>query len=442
MNSKKILKYLVITVVVLLVFAVIGKKKGWFGKGIVYKVSIENPKNRDIIETITANGKIQPETEVKISPDVSGEIVELNVKEGDEVKKDDLILKIKPDIYLSAVERARAALNSTKANLANAKAQLLQAKAQLKKSELDYNRNKKLWEEKTISDAEFENIESTFETAKANVEAGQQSVNSAMYSVKSAEASLKESRENLTKTTIYSPINGTVSRLNVESGERVVGTMQMAGTEMLRIADLNKMEVKVDVNENDIVRVKLGDTTIINIDAYINKNFKGIVTEIANSANTAGVSTDQVTSFDVKIRILFDSYKELIKDNNSKYPFRPGMSATVDIQTNAAKNVLSIPLQAVTVRIDSAFNKEKSSTSSQSNNTDEVVFTIKDDFAFIQKVKTGIQDNNFIQITDGLDYEDQVVVAPYSAISKKLKDSVAVEIVDEKELFKSEKKGK
>ena len=437
MNSSKLLKYLAIVVVVLLVLAVIGKKQGWFGKGIIHKVSVEKAANRDIVETITANGKIQPETEVKISPDVSGEIVELNIMEGDEVKKGFLLLKIKPDIYLSALERMKDTLNSYKANLSNTEARLVQVKAQFKKSELDFNRNKKLWKEKAISDANMENIQSVYEIAKADVEAAKQSVNSAKYTVKSAEASLKEANENLRKTTIYAPIDGTISKLNVELGERVVGTMQFSGTELLRIADLNMMEVKVEVNENDIVKVSLGDTTHIEIDAYLKRKFKGIVTEIANSANTIGVSTDQVTSFDVKIRILHSSYKDLLVENKTKYPFRPGMSATVDIETDAAKQVLSIPLQAVTTRIDTSFNNELSEKT-DSDNPDEIVFVVKDNFARVQKVETGIQDNNYIHILKGLESDNEVIVAPYSAISKKLKDSVEVEVVDKEELFKSD----
>ncbi len=439
MNTGKLLKYLAIVVVVLLVLAVLGKKKGWFGKGVILKVSIETPKKRDIIETITANGKIQPETEVKLSPDVSGEIVELNIQEGNEVKKGDLLLKIKPDIYLSALERMKATLNSAKANMANAEARLVQVKAQFKKNQLEYTRSKKLWKEDAISNAEFENAESGFEMAEADVEASKQSVNSAKYSVKSAEASLNEAMENLTKTTIYSPIDGTVSKLNVEIGERVVGTMQMAGTELLRIANLNKMEVKVEVNENDIIRVSLGDTSHIEIDAYLKRRFKGIVAEIANSANITGVTTDQVTSFDVKVRIVYDSYKDLITDQN-KYPFRPGMSATVDIETSSAKQVLSIPLQAVTTRFDTtSSNNDGEKLNTDLKELDEIVFIINENFAYEQKVETGIQDNNFIHIQSGLKTGDEVVIAPYSAISKKLKDSVEVEVVDKKELFKSDK---
>jgi len=352
MKSNKLLKYLLIAAVVLIIFAIVGKKAGWFGKEKAIKVSTELAQKRTIIEIITANGKIQPETEVKLSPEVSGEIVLLNVTEGQEVKAGDLLVKINPEIYLSGIARMEASLNSAKSNLANSKARLAQTQAQFTKAELSYKRNKKLWEDKAISDSEFETAQSNYDVAKADVDASKESVNSARYNVMSTEASLREARENLSKTIIYAPMSGTVSRLNVEVGERVLGTIQMAGTELLRIANLNLMEVKVDVNENDIVRVESGDTAIIEVDAYLGEKFKGIVTEIANSASVAGTGTDQVTNFEVKILILKDSYTELIpKDKKNFYPFRPGMSATADIQTNTKYNVLSIPIQSVTTRI-------------------------------------------------------------------------------------------
>ncbi len=412
----KTLRYLVIIAVLFIVFAIVGKRAGWFGKIHTYKISTEKVTKRTITETITANGKIQPETEVKISPDVSGEIVELHVKEGQEVSKGDLLLKIKPDIYISNLDRMEATLNS-------AKAQLAQAEAQLIDKENAYKRMKQLWQSKTISDSEFESAESAFLIAKANVDASK-------FSVKSAEASLKEAKENLLKTSIYSPISGTISKLNIEKGERVVGTAQMAGTELLRIANLNLMEVKVDVNENDIVHVNYGDTAIIEIDAYLGDEFKGIVTEIANSANSTGVATDQVTNFEVKIRILPESYKHLIAGGQANsYPFRPGMSATVDIQTHTAHNVLSVPIQAVTTRIDSTKNND---TEEEIN---EVVFVYTDGKVFMKKVKTGIQDNDFIEIKEGLSAEQEIVSAPYSAIAKKLKDDMPVEKVDKEILF-------
>ena len=438
MKNKKILRYLIIGAVVLIIFAVIGKKQSWFGKSKAIKISTEKVSKRNIIETITANGKIQPETEVKISPDVSGEIVELNIMEGDEVEEGKLLLKIKPDIYLSNLDRMKASLNSTKSNLANSKARLVQTEAQFKQTELSFKRNKKLWAQKTISEAEWETAESSYLVAKAEVEAGRETVNAAEYAVKSSEASLKEAKENLTKTTIYAPMSGTISKLNVEKGERVVGTAQMAGTELLRIANLSKMEVKVEVNENDIVRVSLHDTAIIEIDAYLKEKFKGIVTEIANSANTVGVSTDQVTSFDVKILILPESYAHLIpEDNPNFYPFRPGMSANVDIQTRIDKNALSIPIQAVTTRKDKS--QDTDSLKTIKNQTDdkmmEVVFVYDDGKVNLRKVVSGIQDNNYIKIDSGLKFEEEVVISPYNAISKKLKDGTAVEKVDKNELF-------
>ncbi|MEA3317100.1 MAG: efflux RND transporter periplasmic adaptor subunit, partial [Bacteroidota bacterium] len=371
MKTNKLVKYLLIIVGALIVFALIGKKSGWFGKEITIKVSTENPQKRIITEVVTASGKIQPETEVNISPDVSGEIVELNVKEGDYVKKGSLLLKIKPDIYKSMVDRAKASLNSTKANYANSKAVYAQIKAKSKQSEQNYKRNKLLWDKKAISESEWESALYSYEMSKGELNASMKSVESAKYSVESAKATLKESEENLRKTKIYAPMSGTISRLNVELGERVVGTAQMAGTELLRIANLNRMELKVDVNENDIVRVNLKDTAIIEVDAYYGEKYKGVVTEIANSANISGVSTDQVTNFDVKILLLTNSYKQLITKTNPN-PFRPGMSASADIQTNTQHGILTIPIQAVTTRVDTT-NKADSLTLETEKKLEEIV---------------------------------------------------------------------
>ena len=434
MKSNKLLRILLIALVGLIIFAVVGKKAGWFGGVSGIKVSVEKPQKRTITEIVTASGKVQPETEVKISPDVSGEIVELYINEGDNVKKGDLLLKIKPDIYLSAVDRTRASVNTAKANLANSEAYLEQIKAKYTQTKNAYERNKVLWEQKTISDADYESALSSFEMVKAELEAAKKSIEGAKYSVQSAQASLSEAEENLRKTTIYAPMSGTISMLNVEKGERVVGTMQMAGTEMLRIADLNRMEVKVDVNENDIVKVNLKDTALIEIDAYLGETFKGVVTEIANSANVSGMSTDQVTSFDVKILLLKESYGHLISKSNPN-PFRPGMSASVDIQTNTKANILTIPIQCVTTREDSVENKEKA-IAEIGDELKEVVFVVKKDSAILTTVKTGIQDNKYIEISDGIELEDQIVTAPYSAISRRLKDGSIVEIVDKEELFK------
>jgi len=454
LNIKKSFKYLIIATVILIIIAIIGKRLGWFGNENEFEINTEKATKRTIVEIITANGKIQPETEVKISSDVSGEIVELNVKEGDEVIKGDLLLKIKPDTYISGIERMEASLNSSKANFANSKARLAQVEAQFTQTELTFNRNKKLFEQGAISQSDFDNANSAYEMGKADVEAAKQTVVAANYSIKSAEASLKEANENLIKTSIYAPMSGTISKLSVEFGERVVGTMQMTGTELLRIANLNIMEVKVDVNENDIVHVKFNDTATIEIDAYTDQKFKGMVTSIANSSSstsTSIVSTDQVTNYEVKIRILPESYQNLIPKNNPKYyPFRPGMSATVDIQTKIERAVLSIPIQSVTTRIDSTKNKinkmlkkanEEQIEKKEDSEYKEYIFKFESNTNTVSmiKVKTGIQDNNYIQIISGVNENDEVVSAPYSVISKKLKDKSKVKKVPPEELFSSDK---
>ncbi len=438
MNSKKLLRYLIIIAVLFIILAVIGKKAGWFGKSTVYDVATEKVTKRNITEFITANGKIKPETEVKISPDVSGEIVELYVRDGDKVRKGQLLLKIKPDTYISIRDRAAAAVDAAKANLANSGAQLEQVKVQFEQASLAYNRNKKLWEQGVISEAEWETAKSNFDIASANVKGAEQTVLAAEHSIKSAEASLKEASENLIKTSVYAPMDGTISMLNVEKGERVVGTELMTGTEMLRIADLNKMEVLVEVNENDIVRVSESDTAIIELDAYMDKKFRGIVTEIANSAKISGISTDQITSFEVKILLLADSYKDLIEKGN-KIPFRPGMSASADIQTEKKFDVLSLPIQAVTTRTDTISKSDTAIIDNKNTEPEEVVFVYEGGQVKQTKVVTGIQDNNFIEITEGLKEDDEVVVAPFNAINKKLKDGSTVNIVDKEDLYKKKK---
>jgi HlyD family secretion protein len=422
MKDNKILKILLPAVILLIIFAVVGKKAGWFGKEATVKVATEKAAVNPIIEAVTANGKIQPETEVKISPDVSGEIVELPVKEGDFVQKGTLLFKIKPEIYISSRDRAAATLNSTKARLAQVEAQLIQA-------ELAYNRSKKLFEENTISKADFEQAESQYKIAVAEKQ-------SAEYSVKSSEASLKEANENLVKTTIYSPMTGTISSLLVELGERVIGANMMTGTEVLRVADLNRMEVMVDVNENDIIRVKLGDTAIVEVDAYLDRDFKGIVTEIANSANTLGTTSDQVTNFKVRILILKESYEDLITEK-SPSPFRPGMSASVDVYTSSKTNVLTVPIQAVTTRTDTVNTDPEAKDLIRT-----LVFVSDGTYALARDVKTGIQDNVNIEILDGLKEGEEVIVQPFTAISKKLSDSTLIEVVDKDALFSAEKKKK
>jgi len=417
MKKNKILKILVPVAIVLIIFAIIGKKAGWFGKAVTVKVAVEKTELRSITETITANGKIQPEKEVKISPDVPGEIVELTVKEGDHVEKGQLLCRIKPDTYISQRDRSLAAISSAKARLAQSEAQFLQA-------DLSFKRSKQLFDEQTISKSEYEQAEASYQVAKSEVDA-------ARYSVISTEASLKEANENLTKTSIYSPMTGNVSMLLIELGERVVGTSMMTGTEMMRVADLSRMEAQVQVNENDIVRVKVGDTAIIEVDAFIDQKFKGTVTEIANSAKTTGVSADQVTNFDVKILVLPKSYEKLTLDGNAN-PLRPGMSATVDIQTVTRKGILTVPIQSVTTRIDTT----KIQLTSSNENIRTLAFTTDGTYAFAKDVKTGIQDNNYIEIISGIKEGDKVITAPFSAISKKLSDSTLVQIVKKEELFK------
>ena len=419
MKMNKTLRIVIVITVLVVVLAVIGKKAGWFGKAETFEVAVEKGEKRTIVETITANGKIQPETEVKISPDVSGEIVDLFVKEGEYVEEGKLLLKIKPDTYISMRNRVRASLNSAKARLSQVEAQYVQSK-------LSYERNKKLWEQETISESDYESAEATYKMAEADL-------NAAKYSVKSAEASLKEAEENLNKTSIYAPMAGTISTLLIEKGERVVGTEMMSGTELMRIADLSRMEVIVEVNENDIIRVLTGDTAIIEVDAYMDQDFKGLVTEIANSATTSGMATDQVTSFNVKILLLHESYQNLLEKTPN--PFRPGMSATVDIQTETKYDILTIPIQAVTTRLDT-IGQEQSDLVVADKDPDVVVFKVIDDYVMSQIVETGIQDNNYIEILSGLSLEDDVVIAPYNAISRKLADSSIIEIVTKKELFK------
>jgi len=419
MKNNKALKILIPVVLVLIIFAAIGKKKGLFGQEARVRVAVEKVQVNPITEAVTANGKIQPETEVKISPDVSGEIVELHVREGDFVQKGTLLFRIKPEIYVSARDRAAATLNSTKARLAQAEAQMIQA-------ELAYNRSKKLYDENTISQADFEQAESQYKVAKAEKE-------SAEYSVKSSEASLTEADENLVKTTVYAPMSGTISSLSVELGERVVGANMMTGTEVLRVADLTRMEVVVDVNENDIINVKLGDTAKIEVDAYLDRDFMGLVTEIANSANTVGTTSDQVTNFEVRIFMLKESYEDLISENNPS-PFRPGMSASVDIFTNRKAAVLTVPIQAVTTRTDTTVV-----TTDGSEDIRTLVFVSDGNYALEREVKTGIQDNVNIEITSGLQEGEDVISQPFSAISKKLEDSTLIEVVDKDALFKTEK---
>ena len=438
-KKNNFLPWIIALAVVIIVVLLVGKKNGWFGKDVTLKVATEKVEIRDITEIITANGKLKPMIEVKISPEVPGEIIELPVKEGNRVKKGDLLVVIKPDIYQSNLSRMEATLNTQKARLA-------QADAQLVEKELNYNRAKQLLEKKTIPKSEFETTEAAWKVAISEVQA-------ARYSVKSEESSVREAAANLTKTKIFSPIDGTVSKLNVEKGEKVVGTNQFAGTELMTVADLATMEVRVEVNENDIVKVQKNDTAMIEIDAYLKRKFKGIVTEIASSANVTGTTVDQVTNFNVKILLLSKSYQDLIEKDSLKYPFLPGMSATVEIQTNTRKGIISVPIQAVTTRgSDGTIKKAKEQVEKEGTENanakevapkepeqQEVVFVVKNKMAWKKLVKTGIQDNTRIEISGGIAVGDEVIIAPYGLISKTLKDSTAVEVVKIEDLYQTKK---
>lgn len=442
-----------VALVVILVLLLALKNKN----GVEIKVTAEKVVKRTVIQTVSANGKIQPEKDIKISPYISGEVVELMVKEGNEVKAGDLLAKVDPEIYASAFDQSNAALNSQKAGEANARARLAQMKAQYENARSTFERQQKLFSQNVISQAEFDQAKSAFEVAKSQVDASEQDVKAAEFMVKSSEAGLKRAKEDLTKTAIFAPSDGTVSKLSVEKGERVTGASQFSsGTEIMRIANLNEMEAQVEVNENDIVRVSVGDTALIEVDAYINRKFKGVVTEIATSANTTGVTAEQVTNFNVKIHILKESYKDLLNPAMPNYsPFRPGMSATVDIQTETARDVLTLPIQAVTTRVQTdsvkvdPAGKQKENTDDEyevvetkrkSGEVQECVFIIENGEAKKVNVKTGIQDNTYIQIVSGLSEGMEIISGPYSAVSKTLKDKDKVKKVDKKELFAKDKK--
>lgn len=448
-GKKKLIWYLLISVVVLIIFLVIAKSSGWIGKQEGTKVSVGKAELKNIVESVSANGKIQPEVEVKISPDVSGEVRELYVQEGDSVVEGQLLAVIDPELYQSALDRAEAIYSNSQANLASARARLIQNEARLNEVKAQFDRNKKLFDQQLISEAEFQTAKSAFAGAKADDESGRQSVIAAEYSVKTQEAGIKEARKNLSRTRIYAPVNGTVSRLSVEKGERVVGTSQMAGTEMMRIANLNNMEVSVDVNENDIVKVGIGDTCLIEVDSYNNRKFQGVVTEVANSATlTQATTSDQVTNFVVKIRILRSSYADLTAAYGvKKAVFRPGMSASVEIQTESAYQVLAVPIESVTLKskslLDSTNQKTRKSAKTEgekTNNDLEMVFLHIAGKAVLKPVKTGIQDDKFIRITEGLSLNDEVIVGPYSAVSRTLKQNDPVKVVDKSELFETKDK--
>jgi len=403
------LKIIVPVVVVVIGALVVAKKKGWIGAS-TDTVSVETgyAHRRTVVESVTASGKIQPEVEVKMSPEVSGEIIEVNVVDGQQVNEGDVLVKINPDLYESAITRARAAVNSAKAGLAQSSVALDEAKKL-------WARNKVLFEKGAISEQEYDAAQRAISVAELQEE-------SAKYQLQSAEANLDEAYKNLKRTTIIAPIDGTVTQLDVELGERVVGTATMTGTEMLRIADLNTMEVLVEVNENDIVKITKGDTALIEVDAFLGNSFRGVVSEIANSAKLAlGASPDQVTNFEVKIRMINSSFASL-KPTYGQNPFRPGMTATVEIITNKVHDALVVPIQAVTVRSDTSSNavSYERVLNDDIDESFEVVFTPDGVKAGLLVVESGIQDDEFI-IVSGVEDSTAVITGPYSAVSRNLK---------------------
>ena len=421
--NNKLLKILGALLIVLIIAVVIAKKTGFIENRDKLKVATEKILERDIIEKVGTNGKIYPVKEVKLSVEVPGEVTAIHVKEGDSVQKGDLLLVLNPSTYSTSVSRANAAYKSALSGLSTAKARNSTAKAQFIIIEKDFKRKQTLHTNGIISDSEFDLIESQYYTVLGEKESASQSVQAAQFNIESAQASLKEANTVLTKTKLYAPMTGIVSKLNVELGEKVVGTAQMIGTELITIADLNRMELQVDVGENDVLRISIGDTAEIEVDAYLDEKFIGIVSHIAYSSNQG--FDQQVTKFQVKIDIIASSYKHLVKPKEGHaYPFRPGLSATGEILTNTKKDVVTVPIQSVTKREDEdGKNKRQVIYIVEENRTKEIV------------VKTGLQDDEFIEITSNLKIGNNVISAPFKAISKELKDSLLVEIVKEEDLF-------
>jgi HlyD family secretion protein len=444
MNKKA--KWIIALSILLLVVLVVLFKSGVFGKKEGTKVTVEKVVRRNIIEIVNASGKVYPEVEVKISPDISGEITELYVQEGDTVSKGQLLARIYADIYSIQRDQASFGVDQSKSQVANSKAGLDALDAQLEQAKKNFDMQKKLYDDKVISKNEFNIAEASYKTAKANYDAGVQSINGVSASVKSAEATLNRANKDLNRTSIIAPMDGVVSLLNVKKGEKVAGNSFNVGTEILRIANMDKIEVRVDVGENDIPKVKLGDSAIVSIDAYSERKFKGVVTQIASSNNGAASqlglssSSTDVTQYKVYVRLLRESYQDLL--GKGSFPFRPGMSANADIQTRTQYQVLSVPINSVTTREKIGVEKKEKTDETNVNpdisvdDLDVVVFVLgKDSKVKKLHVKTGIQDINNIEITDGLKEGEQVITGPYETVSKNLKDSMEVKVVDKSALF-------
>ena len=459
MNKK--LKWIIISLVALIVILVVLKKSGALGKEEGTKVTAEKATKKTIVETVSASGKLFPEVEVKLSPDISGEIVALNVEEGDSVRKGQVLARIYGDIYATQRDQAAAIVNQQQAQVANASASLGALQAQLDQAEKTYNMQKELYDEKVISRNEFNTADAAYKTAVANLNAAKQGIKGSEASVQSARAGLAKANKDISLATLVSPMDGVISLLSVKKGERVVGSSMMAGTEMMRIADMSKIEVRVDVGENDIPKVHLGDSATIEVDAFSGRKFTGLVTQIASSNNGAAsqnalsTSSTDVTNYKVYIRLNPDSYKDLINTTKKKnFPFKPGMSASADIQTKTRANVLSIPINAVTTREknDSTGNNNNTATKTENNQADvadinsgdsdldEVVFILQADGTVKKEiVKTGIQDINSIEVLDGLKGGDEVITGPYDVVSKTLKSKDKVKVVSKSDLFVGKK---
>lgn len=448
-KSNRLIYWLIASLVVIIIFLVVAKSAGWIGKPKEIEVELAKVKRVNIVEKVSASGTVQPVTEVKIAPEVSGEIIDLLVEEGDSVKRGQLLVKIRPDVWQSQLERAQASLSQQRANLAQAEANLNASKAQFIRAEQEYKRQETLWNQKVISESDWDLAKQNYAIAKTDVTAQEKSVEAAKYVIQSTQAALREAQENFRKTSVVAPMDGVVSKLIVKKGERVVGTATMAGTEMLRIADLNVMEVRVDVNENDIVRVSVGDTAIIDVDAYASKNkkFKGVVTLIANTAKDK-LSADAITEFEVRILILDSSYRDLVKAGN-KFPFRPGMTASADIITQRKENVLSVPLAAVTTRNQNQLqnnqnqgppNQNASQNSAQQKDQQKrveepkvVIFVDDHGVARMKDVKTGISDYDNIEILSELGDSARVVTGPFLVVSNRLKDGDKIRPMEKKD---------
>lgn len=449
-KSNKLIYYLIGGVVVVILFLVVGKSQGWIGKSKDLEVDLAKAKKTVIVEKVSASGTVQPVTEVKLAPEVSGEIIELNVEDGDPVTQGTLLVKIRPDQQLSQLERSEASLNQQKANVKSSESALLRSEATFIRAEQEYKRQEQLWNEKVISESDWQLAQQNYKVAQNDYAAAKQQLEAAKYIVNSTEATVKEARENVRRTSVIAPLTGVVSKLNVKQGERVVGTAQMQGTEMLRIADLSKMEVRVNVNENDIVRVHLNDTVLIDVDAYSNtgKEFKGLVTNIANTAKDK-LSADAITEFEVRILILESSYEDLIKAGN-RFPFRPGMTASVEIITTRKADVLSVPLAAVTTRAPENNEPKQEQQNSdhpvtntankppQKSQDKVVVFVNENGVAKMVEVKTGISDYDNIEILSGISDTAEVVTGPFLVVSKRLKDGDKIQQAKKEEPKKEE----